>query len=141
MADWFNISDSAVDPDAPITSELGYAFRDNPIAIAEGAAGAPSMLPGIAVHSAAGAVGTYMWASRSSGDVDVSFGSTLAGSSLRPTSAAGSVTVGSGSGTASFDWGAAQSGTWRAMGLYDHISIDSSSGTEVWGATLWIRIA
>lgn len=41
MADWVNILDSSVDPDAPLTSELGYSWRDNPIAIAEGAAGAP----------------------------------------------------------------------------------------------------
>lgn len=41
MADWTNIPDSSVDPDAPVTSELAYAWRDNPIAIAEGATGAP----------------------------------------------------------------------------------------------------
>lgn len=41
MADWLSITDSAVDPNAPVTSELAYAWRDNPIAIAEGASGAP----------------------------------------------------------------------------------------------------
>lgn len=41
MADWTSIADTEVDPDAPVTSELGYAWRDNPIAIAEGALGAP----------------------------------------------------------------------------------------------------
>lgn len=41
MADWVAITDSQVDPDAPLTSELAYAWRDNPIAIAEGAVGAP----------------------------------------------------------------------------------------------------
>lgn len=41
MADWTTISDTSVDPDAPLTSQLGYAWRDNPIAIAEGATGAP----------------------------------------------------------------------------------------------------
>lgn len=41
MADWVNITDAQVDPDAPLTSELAYAWRDNPIAIAEGAVGAP----------------------------------------------------------------------------------------------------
>lgn len=43
MADWTNIADSALDPDAPVTSELAYAWRDNPIAIAEGAPGAPKI--------------------------------------------------------------------------------------------------
>ena len=46
MADWTNITDTAVDPDAPLTSQLGYAWRDNPIAIAEGAADAPRIQPG-----------------------------------------------------------------------------------------------
>lgn len=42
MVDWTTISDSQVDPNAPITSELMTALRDNPIAIALGAVGAPS---------------------------------------------------------------------------------------------------
>ncbi len=41
MTDWLTITDSQVDPDAPITSGLGYAWRDNPIAISEGSDGAP----------------------------------------------------------------------------------------------------
>lgn len=41
MADWPNITDAQCDPDAPVTSELIYGLRDAPIAIAEGAAGAP----------------------------------------------------------------------------------------------------
>ncbi len=41
MTTYTAILDTQVDPDAPITSGLGYQFRDNPIAIAEGAAGAP----------------------------------------------------------------------------------------------------
>ena len=45
MADWVTITDSQVDPDAPLTSELAYAWRDNPVAIAEGAVGAPKVEP------------------------------------------------------------------------------------------------
>lgn len=45
MADWFTINDSQLDPDAPLTSELAYAWRDNPIAIAEGAPDAPRVMP------------------------------------------------------------------------------------------------
>lgn len=44
MADWTTLADSQLDPDAPLTSELAYAWRDNPIAIAEGAAGAPKVV-------------------------------------------------------------------------------------------------
>ena len=43
MADWTLIADSALDPDAPLTSDLAYAWRDNPIAIAEGATDAPKV--------------------------------------------------------------------------------------------------
>lgn len=41
MATWKVIPDTAVDPDAPVTSDLAYGLRDNPVALAEGAAGAP----------------------------------------------------------------------------------------------------
>lgn len=44
MADWVDIQDSQLDPDAPLTSELAYSWRDNPIAIAEGAVGAPKVM-------------------------------------------------------------------------------------------------
>jgi len=59
LADWTNISDSQVDPDAPVTSELGYAWRDNPIANAEGAPGAPRIVRGAlstATNSVSGSV-------------------------------------------------------------------------------------
>ena len=41
MPDYRVIADSEVQPDAPVTSSLGFALRDNPAAIAEGAPGAP----------------------------------------------------------------------------------------------------
>lgn len=41
MADWTTITDSQVDPKAPVTSELMTALRDNPIAMAQGATNAP----------------------------------------------------------------------------------------------------
>lgn len=40
---WTDIPDAALDPDAPLTSDLAYAWRDNPIAIANGDAGAPKI--------------------------------------------------------------------------------------------------
>ena len=43
MTDYTSIADSQIDPKAPVTSELLTAYRDNPIAIAEGAAGAPKI--------------------------------------------------------------------------------------------------
>lgn len=41
MADYVAQTDSQLDPDAPLTSELAYGWRDNLIAVTEGAPGAP----------------------------------------------------------------------------------------------------
>ena len=43
MATWTNIPDSLLEPGKPIRSVDALALRDNPIAIAEGAAGAPKV--------------------------------------------------------------------------------------------------
>lgn len=50
------IADSALDPDAPLTSELAYRWRDNPLAIAEGAVGAPRIYGAAMFGPVAGAV-------------------------------------------------------------------------------------
>jgi len=44
MADYTDIGDNELMPDEPITSLLGFRFRNNPVAIAEGAPGAPKVL-------------------------------------------------------------------------------------------------
>jgi len=44
MADWTTIPDSSVEPGKPIRSIDGLALRDNPVAIAEGAVGAPRIV-------------------------------------------------------------------------------------------------
>lgn len=111
------------------------ALRDNPLAIAEGDVTAPSLLPAIANKSTAGGVGTYALARRSSGTTDVAFGATLAGSSLSPASTLWGWNSMS-SAVGSFQLGSALSGTWMAMGDYDH-----TSGAVASGATLWLRIA
>lgn len=41
MADWRDIPDASIEPNAPARSIDAFAFRDNPIAITEGASGAP----------------------------------------------------------------------------------------------------
>jgi len=46
MTDYNVILDAEIDPDAPLTSDLAYRFRNNPIAIAEGDADAPAMATG-----------------------------------------------------------------------------------------------
>jgi hypothetical protein len=44
MPAYIPITDAQTDPDAPLTSELAKQWRDNPIAIIEGATGAPRIL-------------------------------------------------------------------------------------------------
>jgi hypothetical protein len=130
---WTNIDNALVSVGALPFATTIQALRDNPIAIANGDAGAPRIDPINAMEhqGAAGAIGTYAFARRSSGDV--AFGATLAGSSL--------VTVGAFSafsgGSDTLSTGAALSGTWRCMGTYDHTG---TSGTAT-GSTLWLRIS
>lgn len=45
MTSYITITDAETDPSAPLTSELAKKWRDNPIAIIEGATGAPRVLP------------------------------------------------------------------------------------------------
>lgn len=57
MADYVAQTDAQLDPDAPLTSELAYGWRDNLIAVTEGAAGAPRIVAGalsIATNSVSG---------------------------------------------------------------------------------------
>lgn len=44
MADYIAITDSQIEPEAPVTSELMNQLRDNPIAIAGGAVDAPRVV-------------------------------------------------------------------------------------------------
>src|SRR5690554_5466861 len=44
MADWTDIANESIEPDAPAISSLFFALRDNPKAIAEGASGAPRIV-------------------------------------------------------------------------------------------------
>lgn len=136
MADWTVISDSQVDPDAPITSELGYAFRDNPIAITEGAAGAPRIqdaaLGGtvtaagrnwVAARSSAQALhalGAYVMARRLT-STTTSPGAIVAGSDLASSNAAGT-------GALSLP------GNWRCQGATDGGTVDGNT-------TLWQRVS
>ena len=43
MADYIPILDSQLEPKAPVTSELMFQLRDNPLAMFEGAVGAPRL--------------------------------------------------------------------------------------------------
>lgn len=127
------VSDTVIAYKKSITLQVGRALRDNPIAMFEGAAGAPRLAYEAldTWYATAGGVGTYVFATSTAG-ADKAFGATIAGSSLKPTSALFS-TIG-GAGTSNL--GGALSGTWQAMGTYD----DAFVAGEL-GATLWLRIA
>jgi hypothetical protein len=86
----------------------------------------------------AGAVGTYAFANSTTAS-DVSFGSTRAGSALRPVSAFSSVGFAAISESYSSATGSALAGTWQAMGYYDHVAFSASA--QGGGATLWLRIS
>jgi hypothetical protein len=43
MADWTTIANNEIDGDSPITESLMTALRDNPVAITQGASGAPKI--------------------------------------------------------------------------------------------------
>jgi hypothetical protein len=141
MATWTTIADATLEPGKPIRSIDGLALRDNPIAITEGAAGAPKIQTAAITDgnvtavklatgtnerdwvlartagAAVGVVGTYAFAKRTTAVGNVA-GDTTAGSNLQYADADNNNPVG------------VLSGTWRCMGY--------SLGGE---ATLWLRIS
>jgi hypothetical protein len=133
MADWTVISDSALDPDAPLTSELAYAWRDNPIAIAEGAVGAPRIQFAAldTAFSTVGGLGSYAFLGRNispgiyAAPGDVIAGSQLQYASIQSAGAAAQVQL---SGTN-------PAGTWRCMG-----QMENGTGGAADVATMWLRI-
>lgn len=156
MATWTTIPDSSLEPGKPVRSIDTLALRDNPIAISEGASGAPRNLDaslsttvtadGISwvgarsAGAATGAVGTYAFLGETAA-VTTNPGSTRAGSTLRYAGiAAQDRTFGdTGYGVAStIGAGGTPSGTWRAMGAARYTNI---GGVEYYPATLWLRIA
>lgn len=140
MADWTGIADSSLDPDAPLTSELAYAWRDNPIAIAEGAAGAPRILDAAlgttptnagrnwvaqrTVTASASGVGQYAFL-RVDGSAGYGPGDTVDAS----------VATVRWNGSGSANGPIISTGVWRCQGFI----ATGSSGTD--RATLWLRIS
>lgn len=149
MAIWTTIPDSSIEPGKPIRSIDGLALRDNPIAITEGASGAPRVLDAalsttvtaagtswvLARNAGAsvGAVGTYAFLLDNTLNATNAAGSTKAGSSLRyagvgtDTDLIPLAIVNSGT----------PSGTWRCMGYSAKAPLASNGN----GATLWLRIS
>lgn len=157
MATWTTIPDSSLEPGKPIRSIDALALRDNPVAIAEGASGAPRVaLPAIVdalasqVHAAIGTI-TVAWNTTTT---NVASNGTIAGSSLRFLSAAISSLVQTnppanqfanfvnGSSTFPTTSSTALSGTWRNIGGYCRGRLDIGAGDSyAWFPSVWLRIA
>jgi len=108
---------------------------DNTWATAGGTPSTTDVLNAYAGASA-GAIGTYAFAA--AGISSISFGGTVSGSSIRPTSGVRGL-VSAGGGEASFTIDGSQSGTWRCMGSYN-----PSVNVNGWvfsGASLFLRIS
>ena len=142
MTAWTNIPNSSLESGAPIRAVDGVAFRDNPIAIAEGALGAPRVDPILAMEhqGAVGAVGTYAFCKFHTplNDTDYAPGATVAGSSLRyagikqfntPSISDGATLIST----------VVPTGTWRCMGYSENEYTDSTIYYNT--TTLWLRIA
>lgn len=151
MATWTNIGDTFLEPGKPARSVDALALRDNPIAIAQGASGAPAVL--------SAALQDYPWGGEdvrngSVGAEKLQAGATEINWVLARTASAGTSAVGSYAFLATFgsfttsaggtrsgadlryssgagDISGTPPGTWRCMGYV----IGSNS------ASLWLRIA
>ena len=162
MADWTNLPNQAVGVGGLPSGTTVTALRDNPVAIAQGAAGAPRIQTAAIQNSAvtaaklatsnserdwvlariagaqAGAVGTYAFLGRNVGfAANNEFGATLAGSNLFPAGIRATSTFSNSvPGVASQHSGqnSARSGTWRCMGVV-------RGETGIAGASLWLRIS
>ena len=141
MADWTELDTNTLLPGEPLTSAKVLAFYENPIALAEGAADAPSLYVGLADNLVAGGLGSLVFAYSTGGDV--AFGGTVAGSALRPVGAARSVGGAAGS-TVVLASGSALTGTWTCLGYFDSTVTATGTGQDpptvtIQGATLWQR--
>ena len=132
MATWTTLPDASLEPGKPIRSIDGLALRDNPVAITEGAVGAPkiqtaALITGEQMTTAnvlnatagasVGAVGTYDFLRYViPASATVNPGDTIAGSSLNY---AGEFGTGA-------SIGGSASGTWRLMGYMQNTSTDNT---------------
>ena len=121
---------------APVS--LTQAQAENAASTVFGTVSGQRLAQAVAEHAAAaalGSIGSYCFCQRTtSANSDISAGSTIAGSSLSPTSASAGILTSSSSQLS--DTGSALSGTWRAMGYFDGLI----GGTDR-GSTLFLRIS
>lgn len=153
---WTNIDNSLVSVGALPFATTMQALRDNPIAIANGDAGAPrntdaslsttvtaagtSWVGARTAALAAASVGSYAFCRPSTGG-PYSAGATISGSSLGYAGVNGNANDSEGTRRVEAEViasGSPGAGTWRCMGYSQTIT---NSGVTGRGATLWLRIA
>ena len=147
MATWTTIPDRSLEPGKPIRSIDALALRDNPVAIAEAAPGAPPVSLAAIVAALAsvpvGSIGSYAFLGDTT-STTTAVGATRAGSFLRYSGAVKTSAWNTSTSIASSQTMTGQSvntapdGTWRAMGYAKGGVISDNS---VYPATLWLRIA
>ena len=154
MADWTTIPDTTFEPGAPAKGRDMRFLRDNPIAIAEGAAGAPRVqaaalgtdnnmrdwvlarIAGASIN----AVGTYRMAYYRS-STQLSPGGTASGSALRvrPETSINEANQFNVSTENSLPSDSLP-GAWRLMG-HHAIAADLSVGSSPMPAAFWLRVS
>jgi hypothetical protein len=169
MATWTTLPDASLEPGKPIRSIDGLALRDNPVAITEGAVGAPRVQDAalnatvttagkewvsnrIALqnHQDVGSM-TIAWNTTTS---NVASNGTIAGSSLRFTSAQvtsqaapANIFTNIASNGATFPTAntTALTGTWKNLGGFCRGRLVQDAGCGIfvylWYPSLWLRIA
>jgi hypothetical protein len=134
--DYIPITEAETDPEAPSTSSLWKRFWKNPLAMFEGAAGAPRLQAGAIAAGAidqiisgqpVGGLGTYAILGRAGGG-SISQGAIIAGSGLRWSG----FHRGDTGGLANSRSSSSPSGSWRAMGFCSAGTFDQ--------ATLFVRV-
>lgn len=128
MTTYTAITDTETGFEKPVTISLIRRLRDNPLAIQEGDATAPSIYVGIVAKHVGGGLGAthMMIRAVTGGSAAVVAGTTYAGSELRF------------SGSDDDTTGSSASGTWKALG---NATVKTSGATSYSYATIFIRIS
>ena len=152
MATWRTIANGEIDLDSPVTQQLLSALRDNPVAVTEGASGAPrvqdaalhttvttagrnwvanrmevSTVAARTVSIGAGGVGSYAMLRATATSVSYSAGNSVAGSALRYSDASGRYTA------------QTPTGTWRCLGNIQGNGAGTGAAPEC--TTVFLRIS
>jgi hypothetical protein len=169
MATWTTLPDASLEPGKPIRSIDGLALRDNPVAITEGATGAPRVQDA-ALNATVTTAGKEWVSNRIAAQNHQDIGSmtiawnttysnvasngTIAGGSLRFTSSQSDTisspanifsTIASSGATFPTTSTTTLSGTWKNMGGFcrgGFATFTGEGGTNYsWYPSLWLRIA